>query len=225
MTDSKQPKELVVLLHGILRSKTDMLPLSRYLQKRGYETLNILYPSRKMSLEDLTSFVADKIDERRKDRQKLNFVVHSMGGLITRYYIHTHAPENLGRVVMLSPPNTGSEFADNLVKNKFLSKPFRVLFGPAGQQLQTTHHHDIGEITYPLGIIAGNASINPLAPLFIPRHKVGEHDGIVPVKRTKIDGMRDHITLKTNHSLMMFNPKVMEQAVYFLENEKFKRAE
>ncbi len=253
MTKTKE-KDLVVLLHGILRSKTDMLPLSKYLQNRGYETLNILYPSRKMSLEDLTTFVHNKITEHLESIKqtdfspnkaqgsprgrshasdaetllggkygRLHFVVHSMGGLITRYYIHEHAPKNLGRVVMLSPPNTGSEFADALAANKLLSKPFRALFGPASAQLQTNYIHNIGKITYPLGIIAGSASINPLAPLFIPRPKVGAHDGIVPVERTKIDGMSDHIVLKTNHSLMMFNPKVMEQAVYFLENEEFKR--
>ncbi|MCB9983253.1 MAG: alpha/beta hydrolase [Rhodospirillales bacterium] len=218
---AKLPDEYVVLLHGILRSKLDMLPLEKFLEKHGYETINILYPSREMSLEDITGFVKDTIENHpgyNKER-RLNFVTHSMGGLIARYYIATHKPANLGRVVMLSPPNTGSEFADFLDENKWLGPAFRAIFGPAGAQLKTTHKHIDGDITYPLGVIAGSASINPLAPWVLD----GQHDGIVPVERTKIDGMSDHIVIPATHSFMMFNPDVMKQTLYFLENGAFKR--
>lgn len=211
----------VVLLHGILRSRTDMLPLSRYLKKRGYETVNILYPSRKKSLEDLTEFVDEKIRTAKNysDSLPLHFVTHSMGGLIARYYIATKKPANLGRVVMLAPPNTGSEFADFLTEHKQLSPLFKKLFGPASGQLGTEYKHNDGEIHYPLGVIAGNRSINPLALWVLP----GEHDGIVPVERTKIDGMSDHLVVPSTHTFMMFNPAVMRQVAYFLEEEKFKR--
>ena len=100
---SESPKELIILLHGILRSKTDMLPLTKHLEKRGYGAVNILYPSRKKSLEDLTDFVEEKIraSEHFESAPKLHFVTHSMGGLIARYYIATRKPDNLGKVVML----------------------------------------------------------------------------------------------------------------------------
>ncbi|MEM7650895.1 MAG: alpha/beta fold hydrolase [Pseudomonadota bacterium] len=212
----KPHKDLVILLHGILRSKTDMLMLDKFLEKNGYDTLNILYPSREMSLEDLTNFVAEKIGDNKN--RKLHFVTHSMGGLIARYFIATHKPKNLGRVVMLSPPNTGSEFADFLHDNEILGPAFRKIFGPAGSQLKTDYQHIDGDITYPLGIIAGSSSINPLAPWVL---KDGDHDGIVPVERTKIEGMTDHIVIPTTHTFMMFNPKVMEQTLYFLKYEKF----
>lgn len=213
--------ETVVLLHGILRSKTDMLPLTKYLEKRGYDCINILYPSRKMTLEQITDFVEDKIQSapQYSPDKPLNFVTHSMGGLIARYYISTHKPKNLSKVVMLSPPNSGSEFADFLDENKYLSPLFRSIFGPASTQLKTSHKHPEEDITYPLGIIAGTASINPLAPWVLD----GEHDGIVPVERTKIEGMTDHITMKTTHSLMMFRPSLMKQVLFFLQNGKFKR--
>ncbi|MGB4106315.1 MAG: alpha/beta hydrolase [Alphaproteobacteria bacterium] len=211
----------VVLLHGILRSRTDMLPLSRYLKKRGYETINILYPSRKKNIEDLTAFVDEKIRTAKNysDSMPLHFVTHSMGGLIARYYIASRKPKNLGRVVMLAPPNGGSEFADFLTDHKRLSPIFEKLFGPASGQLVTGYKHLDGAIDYPLGIIAGNRSINPLAPWILP----GEHDGIVPVERTKIDGMRDHIVVPSTHTFMMFRPAVMRQVAHFLEEEKFKR--
>lgn len=217
-----EPAEFVVLLHGILRSRTDMLPLSHYLAKRGYTPINILYPSRKKSLEDLTEFVEGKINGAPdySPQKKLHFVTHSMGGLIARYYIASRKPANIGRVVMLGPPNTGSEFADFLKDHKQLAPLFRKVFGPASDQLITKYQHLDGEITYPLGVIAGNKSINPLAPWVLPE---GEHDGIVPVERTKIKGMKDHIVMPSNHSFMMFNPKVMRQVVNFLKDEHFKR--
>lgn len=221
MTNSTSPKpnEIIVLLHGILRSNTDMLGLEHALKKHDYDVINILYPSREKPLEELSTFVHETIQTHKSysPDKTLNFVTHSMGGLIARYYIATHKPANLGKVIMLGPPNTGSEFADWLTDNEILAPLFKSIFGPAGQQLGTKYKHIDDDITYPLGIIAGNASINPLAPWVLS----GEHDGIVPVERTKIYGMTDHIVLKSTHTLMMFEPKVMKQVLEFLKNEKF----
>ncbi|MFK7839161.1 MAG: alpha/beta hydrolase [Bdellovibrionales bacterium] len=219
MTKPEYKSENIVLLHGILRSKTDMMLLENSLTKNGYDCINILYPSREKKLEDIADFVDSEIKNNPLycPQKPLNFVTHSMGGLVTRYYITTYKPQNLGKVVMLSPPNSGSEFADFLSENEILSPLFKNIFGPASEQLTTDYKHIDNDITYPLGIIAGSASINPLAPWILN----GEHDGIVPVERTKINGMSDHITMKSTHSLMMFNPKVIEQVVYFIKNEKF----
>jgi pimeloyl-ACP methyl ester carboxylesterase len=212
--------EFVVLLHGILRSKTDMLPMALYLKKNGYGVLNVLYPSRKKSLEDLTDFIEEKLKACKDydESMTLHFVTHSMGGLIARYYIATRKPKNLGKVVMLGPPNTGSEFADFLTEHKFFGPIFKKMFGPASGQLTTKYKHAHEEINFPLGVIAGTVSINPFALWILP----GAHDGIVPVERTRINGMRDHITVRSTHTFMMFNRKVMKQVEYFLKNEKFK---
>ena len=219
MKKKQDKKAYVVLLHGILRVKYDMILLQKSFAKHGYEVINIQYPSRKQPLTELSDFVHKHITSFKDyDPEKpLNFVTHSMGGIITRYYIAQHNPDNLGRVVMLGPPNTGSEFADWLTDTKILAPMFREVFGPAGQELKTTHEHIDGDITYPLGVIAGNLSINPLAPWIIE----GEHDGIVAVERTKIEGMRDHIVMPTTHAFMMFNDKVIQQALHFLEHEEF----
>ncbi len=217
----KDNKELVILLHGMLRSKTDMLLLRKFFEKRGYATLNILYPSRKQSLEELSDFVHEKIINcpSYNENTTINFVTHSMGGLITRYYIAREKPDNLGCVVMMGPPNTGSEFADWLSETKGLAPLFKTIFGPASKQLTTKYAHIDKEINYPLGVIAGSLSINPLAPWILD----GKHDGMVPVERTKIKGMSDHIVVPTTHTFMMFNRVVMKQALYFLRNNKFNR--
>lgn len=225
MSEKPQNTEFIVLLHGILRSKIDMLPLSNYLRKNGYDTINILYPSRQKNIEDLTDFVEKEIKAAPgyNDTKTLNFVTHSMGGLIARYYIATRKPKNLGKVVMLGPPNTGSEYADFLSTHKHFAPMFRKVFGPASDQLGTKYKHLDQEIYYPLGVIAGNKSVNPLAFWMMPKKLVGEHDGIVPVERTKITGMRDHIVMPATHSFMMFNRNVMRQVAHFLKEEKFQR--
>lgn len=214
-------REMVVLMHGILRSKFDMLPLTRFLSRNGYDALNVLYPSRKKNLEDLTDFVHEKITGAPfyAPDKTIHFVVHSMGGLITRYYIARKKPQHLGKVVMLGTPNTGSELADFLNSHKVLGRVYKSAFGPAGQQLTTLYEHNLPPVDFPLGVIAGNISINPIAPFVLP----GAHDGIVPVERTRIDGMTDHIVIPTTHTFMMFRPQVMRQVLAFLKNGEFER--
>jgi pimeloyl-ACP methyl ester carboxylesterase len=223
-TGTSENAEFVVLLHGILRS-LDMLPLTLYLQRKGYNAANIMYHPRDHNLESLVDDIDAKIRSSKNysDDKKLHFVTNSMGGLIARYYIAARKPKNLGRVVMLCPPNTGSEHADFLVNNRHLSGLSRKMLGPALDQLVTTYKHPENEITYPLGIIAGSVSINPLALIALPKKNVGPHDGMVPVERTKIAGMKDHIVVPSTHTFMMFNPGVMRQVANFLKDEQFKR--
>ena len=219
---NKGSKEAVVLLHGILKSNFDMSLIAAHLKRQGYDVVNISYPSREMNLEQLSEFVKSKLEAAPafNNAAKVHFVTHSMGGLITRYYLDQNRPDNLGRVVMLSPPNQGSEFADFMTETKTLKRVYDRVFGPAGAQLRTKYQHSVNnKVDFPLGIIAGNASINPMAPWVLGTN--GDHDGIVPIERMKIDGMTDMITLKTSHMLMVFSEQVRKQVAYFLKHEKF----
>jgi pimeloyl-ACP methyl ester carboxylesterase len=147
----------------------------------------------------------------------LHFVGHSMGGLLTRVYLARHRPVRLGRVVMLGAPNGGSEMADRL-KNLFL---YRAFFGPAGQQLGTRRDAAtqalFAPIDYPVGIIAGNRSIYPIASAFLPK----PHDGRVSVQNTRLDGMADHIVLPTSHPWLPRNTAAIRQTIAFLKDGKF----
>ncbi len=222
MGSKPRKDETVVLLHGILKSRFDMALIAHHLENEGYDVINISYPSREMELEQLSDFVKKELELRPSfnTASKVHFVTHSMGGLITRYFLHKHRPDNLGRVVMLSPPNQGSDFADFMTETKALKGIYDKLFGPAGAQLRTDHKHAIDKkVDFPLGIIGGNASINPLAPWVLGNN--GDHDGIVPIERMKIEGMTDMIILKTSHMLMVLSPEVRKQVSHFLEHEKF----
>lgn len=214
--------DYVVLLHGLARDKTNMQKIEKHFTAKGYQVINLDYDSREKPVEKLVHDVAQMIKKRAIDKnKKIHFVTHSMGGLVARGYIHQYRPENLGRVVMLGPPNQGSEVASWL-QNNWLYKKY---YGAAGQQLvKGLKPLDgiIGESAdYELGIIAGTRSIDPVSSLFVLS---GQDDGKVTVKATKLTGMTDHITLPVTHTFMMKNKTVIQQAVYFIRTGTFKRS-
>jgi triacylglycerol esterase/lipase EstA (alpha/beta hydrolase family) len=214
----KNDGDYVVILHGIARSHKHMKKLANYLEANGFDVINLDYPSTTHKIEKLTQILGKKISEKVTEDKPLHLVGYSMGGLMTRALIHKYNYKNLGRVVQLAPPNQGSEIADFL-KNFW---PYKKIFGPAGQQLITDQSavQDIfGEVTYELGIIAGNATIDPVSSAIIP----GENDGKVAVERTKLEGMADHITVNASHTFFPYNKEVWFQTLFFIQNGNFKR--
>jgi pimeloyl-ACP methyl ester carboxylesterase len=190
------------------------------LERAGFTTLNLDYLSRSKALEALAEDIhpaiqrfADSIDT------SVHFVGHSMGGLLARVYIGRYRPKRLGRVVMLGTPNGGSEIADRL-KN---FGAFRAFFGPAGQQLGTQRSAVddamLPPIDYPVGVIAGNRSIDPVAGTMLPK----PHDGRVSVANTRLDGMADHIIVETSHPWLVRNGLAIEQTITFVRDGQFRR--
>ena len=208
----------VVLLHGISRTALSFRKMQLALERAGFATLNLDYASRRKALEGLAEDI-DPAIQRFADRidGSVHFVCHSMGGLLARVYIARHRPKHLGRVVMLGTPNSGSEIADRL-KNIGV---YRAFFGPAGQQLGTQRDAAIEAlfppVDYPVGIIAGNRSIYPIASRFLPR----PHDGRVSIANTKLEGMADHVVVAASHPWLVRNSVAIAQTIAFLREGKF----
>jgi pimeloyl-ACP methyl ester carboxylesterase len=208
----------VVLLHGTSRTARSFRKMQMALEGSGFATLNQDYASRRKALEALAEDIhpaiqrfADGIDG------SVHFVGHSMGGLLARVYIARYQPKRLGRVVMLGTPNSGSEIADRL-KNFGV---YRAFFGPAGQQLGTQRDAAIealfAPVDYPVGIIAGDRSIYPITSAFLPK----PHDGRVSVENTRLDGMADHIVIRTSHPWLVRHSVAIAQTIAFLKAGKF----
>lgn len=214
-------KDTVVLLHGILRTNNCMRHLEKAFKEAGYNTINITYPSRKMTIEALAETVLRPALADLPTEGEVHFVTHSMGGLLTQAYFDKHKPANLGRVVMLSPPNQGSEIADFLKKHPALSSVFRKVFGDAGQQLGTDieRFKSSKGVDYELGIIAGTKRLNPLGPLLIKRPS----DGTVAVDATKIRGMKEHLVLHVDHLTMVKDKEVIQQSLHFIQEGNFSK--
>jgi triacylglycerol esterase/lipase EstA (alpha/beta hydrolase family) len=207
--------ECVILLHGLARMASSMEKIEKRLIKAKYSVINVNYPSRSYPLEELAEkVISEAISQCGVKR--INFVTHSMGGLLVRQYLSLHKIENLNRVVMLGPPNKGSEIVDKLGD----IPGFRLSNGAAGMQLGTDDFSvpkKLGKANFNVGIIAGTKSINWILSTLIP----GIDDGKVSVINTKLDGMKDHIELETTHPFMMKNNEVIEQVVHYLRTGKF----
>lgn len=219
MTHAKAaPDEYVVLLHGLARSKGSMEIMQKALMEKGYGTCNIEYPSRDHAIEQLAQHhVLPKIRECLSGKNvKLSFVTHSMGGIIVRSLLQKEGFKNLNAVIMLSPPNQGSEVVDKLGDNWL----FDWINGPAGNQLGTDDSSipkRLGPANFKLGIITGNSTINPINSLLIP----GADDGKVSIERAKLSGMSDFLVVPVSHPFIMKNSEVIQQTLYFLEHYRF----
>ena len=211
--------EVVVLLHGLARSSKSMAKMGKSLEKEGYRVLNLDYPSRKHSVAKLARLVHDQVAAKTKGAKKVHFVTHSMGGILVRHMQASHPVKNLGRVVMLSPPNQGSEVVDKLGDLKV----FRWINGPAGLELGTRKKSApqvLGPVDFDLGVITGDRSINWILSSMIP----GKDDGKVSTTSAKIKGMKDFKVVHASHPFIMKNRKVIGEVLTFLKTGKFNDA-
>jgi triacylglycerol lipase len=225
--------DCVVLIHGLNRSDLSFVVMQKILQRHGYEVVVQSYPSTEADLFVLAEQTLPRAFDAC-EADTVHIVAHSMGAILVRIWLAQDRLDvpvdqagltgpaaqdrrvRLGRVVMLAPPNQGSEVVDVFGDMRF----FSWLNGPASQQLGTDGVAPVlPQARYPLGVIAGSRSVNPLFSALIP----GRDDGAVSVAATALKGMTDHITLPVIHSFLMNNPLVLYQVLWFLRQGAFAR--
>ena len=210
------PSDSVILLHGLARTDWSMSKLEKVLLKAGYQVHNISYDSTRKRIAQLAEEAIGPALQQCPSEYKVHFVTHSLGGILVRQYLSCHEIGNLGRVVMLGPPNKGSEVVDKL--RDFPG--FRFMHGEAGLELGTGEGsvpRRLGAANFDLGIIAGTRSVN----LILSQWIAGPDDGKVSVESTRLEGMRDHLEMGVTHTFMMRNDQVIRQVMHYLENGRF----
>jgi pimeloyl-ACP methyl ester carboxylesterase len=210
-------KSGVLLLHGHGRFGASMMRLAGAARRAGYATFSPSYPHRR-ALGDIAAWLSPRVAAFEQEfAGPLHIVTHSMGGLVARALVTACPRPRLGRIVMLAPPNQGSELADLLFRLRLAP----TVLGASGAHLRTgrtaADEARLGTIDYPVGIIAGDRPLLPLPFNPIPR----PHDGKVSIAATHVAGSSDHLVLPVTHTLMVYDPRVIRAALAFLRDGSF----
>jgi triacylglycerol lipase len=208
----------LVLLHGLGRTRYSLWPVAREAMRRSYRVHNLGYPSRRDSIEQLAESVGKRVLELAGEDGQVDVVTHSMGGIVLRAAVAagTLPAACVRRVVMMAPPNHGSELADRL--RDYLV--YRLALGPAGQQIGTSDDSVPLRLPPPpfeVGIIAGRRSTNPL----FSRVLGAEGDGKVTVASAQLEGMRELVVVDRSHTFIMWAPDVLAHIFSFLQTGRF----
>lgn len=202
-----QNQEIIVLIHGLMRTSLSMWPLKIYLNKQGYLVYSYSYPSAKYSIQEhgvyLHQFIKNLLEKH--PGVKINFITHSLGGIITREALSSLSAKqlkNIGSLIMLAPPNQGSKLA-KLSTEMFpmLTSPIKPLVELSSDQTSYVHHVSVPSIR--IGIIAGR------------------YDAKVPPEFARLEGQNEPVIVNSNHTFIMNNAKTRQLIMSFLKKGVF----
>ncbi|USQ12727.1 alpha/beta hydrolase [Legionella lytica] len=207
---TKHQKEIVILIHGLMRTSMSMRPLKSFLEGYGYQVYLYSYPSARYSIQQhgvrLQHFVDDLI--AKNPGKKINFITHSLGGIITREAVSKLKPrqvKQIGCLIMLAPPNQGSTLAKISTKIfPLFTLPIKPLAELSSEESSYVHRVPVPKIK--MAIIAG------------------KYDAKVPPEYARLDGQMEPMVISTNHMVIMNNSKVRELILQFLANGRFEKA-
>ncbi|HEU0051830.1 MAG TPA: alpha/beta fold hydrolase [Longimicrobium sp.] len=193
-------RELVVLVHGMGRSRLSMWMLGHRLEREGYRVLSWGYSSRD-SVPAIGAALADEVATVAGEAPRVHFVGHSLGNIVVRWTLAHERPERAGRVVMLAPPNQGSAAADRYAR-------YVAWAVPQITELRTVP----GSTVRALGPAPAGVEVGVIA---------GSEDGKVSVAETHLAGERDHVVVPAAHSFLMDRADVGRLTTAFLRTGRF----
>ena len=192
--------ELVVLVHGMGRTRFSMHAMARALRRNGYDILNWGFSSTRFSVSELAEQLASSVQDRSTDYARVHFVGHSLGTVLIRMVLARQTSWTPGRVVMLAPPNQGSRSADRYARwLGWLLTPLPELRTYASSLART--------VPLRAGVEAGIIA--------------AKYDGKVAVAETRLDGIDAHIVVPAIHTFLMSRRDVQRLTIDFLRTGSF----
>jgi hypothetical protein len=216
---------VVLVLHGLIRSRNSMAPLVDTLnQQEDWTVMSVSYASTRDALEGHASALARVVENLDDQVTEIHFVAHSMGNLIIRRYLYDvltcqsgrRADPRWGRIVMLAPPNQGAQFAEAFRHVGFLE----TVMGKSTAQLAKDWESLRGTLAIPpgeFGILAGGKSDDQ----GLNRWLDGDDDFVVTVDGTRLPGASDFLVLPVLHRKIVSDPTACECTVRFLKHGYF----
>jgi pimeloyl-ACP methyl ester carboxylesterase len=200
----------VILVHGLWYGPVSMSLLALRLERLGLDCHRFGYPTLSQSLavnaRELHQFaLALEVDQ-------LDFVGHSLGGLVILRMLDEFGGLPPGRVVLLGSPVRGSA-----VVSRMLTFPAtRPLIGEARTALERGFSH--APTGYPTGVIAGTHPMG-LGRMIQPLN--GPNDGTIEVSETQLDNAADTLQLSVSHTGLVLSAEVADAVSNFLHHGRF----
>ena len=210
--------QYVILLAGLNNSTLNMKRLEWSLRRAGYHVVNLPYRSHYGNIAQIADHYLPPVIAQIPPHAKIHFVTHSMGGIILRQYLSNHDLPNLGRVIMIAPPNHGTPIADFFRRHWW----GRLFLGPAGRELGTSPSDAPQRLPaphFPFAVIAGDFTLSPLAHFLLPEAS----DGTIPLESTKLPGMGDFLIVHSRHTLILWRQQTLRAVLSYLQTGSFRQ--
>ncbi|MCW5749665.1 MAG: alpha/beta fold hydrolase [Alphaproteobacteria bacterium] len=221
---ARPERDLVILVHGLSRTRHSMRHLRRAAEAAGFATQCWAYPSRRHGVRELVQSFRRYLLRLGPRGGRVHFIGHSLGAILIRAALLEPVPFRIGRIVMLAPPNRGVGLVERLSHLAFLQRIFgrpSAELGPGSRFLRR-----LGTPAAEIGVIAGSRRFHPCNPtswLNLALNPAAETDGTVELASTKLPGMRDFLVVDANHSFIIADDEAIEAAIAFLHRGTFPR--
>lgn len=199
----------VLLVHGLWMRPASLALLGRRLRGDGFVPETIGYSTVRggpaQAIPDLV---------RAAEQGPCHVVAHSLGGLVTLTALEAHPHLPVRRVVCLGSPLCGSAAAEGVARLPLVGRTL----GRSRDLLRAGCKPWCGAAE--VGMVAGTLPLG--LGQFLGRFQ-GESDGTVAVAETRLDGLADHLVVRTSHTGLVLSPNVARDIAAFLRDGRFPR--
>ena len=209
-------RHLVLLIHGLGRSKDSFGALEAALRVAGYEAAALNYPSTRRGLAAHAAQIEGLLDGL-EDVDRISFVTHSLGGLVLRALLAREGAWRdripAQRAILIAPPNQGALVADRLRDFPL----YGWIFGAGGQGATTEAATRLPPPPIPFAVIAGGRGDGEGYSPWLE----GDDDGLVRVAETRLEEAADFLLVEALHTVVMNDPRSIKAVLSFLETGRF----